>query len=895
MADSVTKASSSADQNDGIQLNSCRKCSTSFEYQLSSGGVVSISVGIPSSKAEYKAISHVWGKHGGIDMRCINCDAIYSPSLRSAESFRRLMEGAGAGSTVWLDNLSINQEDHNDVATQIAVMGDTYRNAKRVLVFLPPQDEDAYLRLAKLLELAMQLLDRKWQFDFRGDETVGEQSAHKIQETNTLGIEFYKSIFRFREATKEYLYWSRAWTFQEWAVADELEIICDSEDRSKIHKPLDRLKSRIVFAAIMMADYRLRFGDSSLMKLGFHRGEAKPFVDTVKRLFPFENAFAIIEEIDVAGQRAQIAVPGFGTNLILGLRGPDQPNRSNDMQFRSRLSLMLDSFVSGNGRKATFEADKVACWSSMCGIMYDYSKHDSAAGALGKAIRSIRSRGITVYNFHVNGDAEDVDVDLEFFKYAASHEQSNASNRGLFPGIPAFTGRTDTTIHFKKAMAVVEKIHELGAGPYLRLSDTIRVEGIKDAAISGIVKMSDFAAVKIAMSSSVSGLKDGFMFRDAFEESWEDLESVQSRNSMVNFLALHQTRLVVVVIPTDLTRGSDSTVVYAWAICSHNVPFDSMFVGRESLNGTLVLAVAGEMNETALVAYLVITDHESGTFLIKSDEDGKVDLLLQTPQRSDMGVIENKRDRRLQMQLAFRAGHTMLPDLEDLEDLVLRSGLPTDLVVPVKVDRNKESIPSLSRAGTQFDNNAALTSCERYMEQTIRTTYEMSKAGKSTSTSLTNLWPGLSGSIIGHPDVISEEQQMQDDILRRTAAVATDVTQKLKDSMCMTSISSGRYNFQLAGFQKPSYTEDKELEEGSTTSASARRDEQPLNLDDLLARVTFRPSLEDRGIPSSSQERTSFSDRELLNFLMSAAANEDDSRYNPGQGLDDEIPKCTTQ
>jgi hypothetical protein len=828
------------------------------------------------------------------------------------------MEGAGAGSTVWLDNLSINQEDHEDVATQIAVMGDIYRNAKRVLVFLPPQDEDAYLRLAELLDLAKQLLDRKWQFDFRADETVGEQSAEKIQETGALGIQFYKSVFRFREATKGYTYWSRAWTFQEWAVADELEIICDSEDRSKIHKPLDKLKSRIVFAAIMMADYRLRFGVSALMRLGFHRGEAKPFVDAVKRLFPFEDAFAIMEEIDIAEQRAQISVPGFGTNLILGLRGPDPPNRSNDMQFRSRLSLMLDSYASGNPRKATFEADKVACWTSMCGIIYDYTKNDPVGDALGKAIRSIRSRGLPVYNFHVNGDAEDVDVDLEFFRYAASHEQSNASNRGLFPGIPAFTGLTDTTKHFRTAMDVVEKIHERGARPYLRTSKTIRVDGIKDAAISGIVKMSDLEAVKLGTSRMVSGIKDGFMFRDAFEESWGYLESVQSRNSMVNFFAvmtglgrtetinhdfedciLDKMRLVVAVIPTDRTRGSASTVVYAWAICSHDVPFDSMFVGRESLNGTLVLAVAGDMNKTALVAYLVVTDHESGTYLIKSDDEGKVDLLLQTPQRSDMGVEENKRDRRLQMQLTFTAGHTMLPNLEDLEDLASRSGASRSAVVPVKVDRNMERVPSLSQASFQLDNNAALTSCELYAWQTVHALHKMSEPTRSPSTPLTKIWPGLSGSIIGHPDVISEDQQMQDDIRRRTAAVTTDATHKVKDSMVMTTVSSGRYNFHLQGYRKPSSTEDKGLGEGNTASTSARRADHPSNIDDLLDRVTFQSSLEHRGIPSS-QEQTSLSDREIVNFLLmsaAAAAKENDdengSQYNPGQGLEYKMPKRT--
>ena len=96
----------------------CRKCSTSFTYQLPTGGHVSISVGIPTPHTPYKAIFHVWGTHCGVQMNCTNCYATYSPRLRSPSSFRHLMSGAGAGSTVWLDNLSINQEDPADVAAQ---------------------------------------------------------------------------------------------------------------------------------------------------------------------------------------------------------------------------------------------------------------------------------------------------------------------------------------------------------------------------------------------------------------------------------------------------------------------------------------------------------------------------------------------------------------------------------------------------------------------------------------------------------------------------------------------------------------------------------------------------------------------------------------------------------
>jgi hypothetical protein len=83
---------------------------------------------------------------------------------------------------------------------------------------------------------------------------VGQDSSEGINETNALAVDFYKRILELREDLQKYLYWQRAWTFQEWAVADEIEVTCDSEDGSTVHERLEKVKSIIVFTAIMMAD-----------------------------------------------------------------------------------------------------------------------------------------------------------------------------------------------------------------------------------------------------------------------------------------------------------------------------------------------------------------------------------------------------------------------------------------------------------------------------------------------------------------------------------------------------------------------------------------------------------------------------------------------------------------
>lgn len=80
--------------------------------------------------------------------------------------------------------------------------------------------------------MAIQLLARKSRFDFRVDETVCQESDAGILETDTLGKAFYTSIHGFRENMHKYVYWQRAWTFQEWAVAKDIEISCDFDDDS---------------------------------------------------------------------------------------------------------------------------------------------------------------------------------------------------------------------------------------------------------------------------------------------------------------------------------------------------------------------------------------------------------------------------------------------------------------------------------------------------------------------------------------------------------------------------------------------------------------------------------------------------------------------------------------
>jgi hypothetical protein len=195
----------------------------------------------------------------------------------------------------------------------------------------------------------------------------------------------------FQSKLAQYKYWTRAWTFQEWPRAYDVEVALDGSD-DRVFPALQKVKSTIVYAAIMIADYKLRKGQYALIDLGWSYGFAKPHLDKIKRLFPFEDAFAAPDEISTSDIRFQTAFPYEGTVAILGLRASPRQPRTPDQQFRARLSLMLGSFVDMNKFKATFEADLVCCWASMCNLTYEYLKDDSLHVAIAKIVRALRKK-----------------------------------------------------------------------------------------------------------------------------------------------------------------------------------------------------------------------------------------------------------------------------------------------------------------------------------------------------------------------------------------------------------------------------------------------------------------------------------------------------------------------
>jgi hypothetical protein len=373
-----------------IQVKVCRKCSGRFEYELDQETIVTILCG-PPQNTTYHAMSYVWGDVLLHSLHCQNCDSITKFPIQSVHKFRELMSVCGSGSSIWLDCLSIDQFDDDDIKAQVAIMGKIYKGASSVGILLPPEDKEAYQILERIQSVALLILQ------YRND--VLDNTDRDFGNGITLGAAcrgFYSELAKLESRLDTFTYWQRAWTFQEWSLASVTDVACEgiSEPRK-----VEAVKPMAFAAGHLLAEYKLKYHQYAEINLGFSRGEVTSRFDTIKRLFPLEDYLLPYDDVKENESSFQIMFPHLGTDQMLGIRS--EPPKDEAAQFRARLNIMLDA-LSASKRQARFEADLVCCWASMCNIAYDYSKEDTLAVALQKVVTALREHGIKIYNFHAN-------------------------------------------------------------------------------------------------------------------------------------------------------------------------------------------------------------------------------------------------------------------------------------------------------------------------------------------------------------------------------------------------------------------------------------------------------------------------------------------------------------
>jgi hypothetical protein len=171
---------------------------------------------------QYEALSYVWGdlpdtKPMFILQDGVQKQTLIAPNLDTALRHLRLEDRSR---DIWCDSVCINQTDRVERAAQILLMGDIYRKAERVLVWLGPEEDDS--------SLAIKLLDHigaNAHFDAPRYELSPIPGADQDIGTPTSRISFSEQEWVAIEMLYAREWFRRLWVRQEIALANPSAIV----------------------------------------------------------------------------------------------------------------------------------------------------------------------------------------------------------------------------------------------------------------------------------------------------------------------------------------------------------------------------------------------------------------------------------------------------------------------------------------------------------------------------------------------------------------------------------------------------------------------------------------------------------------------------------------------
>ncbi|SPO01862.1 uncharacterized protein DNG_04535 [Cephalotrichum gorgonifer] len=630
---------------DVVEFENCPSCSGFFQYLLSDGqDPVTVIKGAPDPDARYRAVSYVWGDAAPCIIRCKSCSSSTDVPLRDGPgTLHKILRHAGPGSSVWLDCLSIAQSDPSDVKAILPNMGSIYKKAESVLVILPSADSATFELLATCFVSGSVML--RHMDDFAHNRDVPASSASQERPLSSWCAEFFKALQALEDGLGQSAYFQRAWTFQEWALARDLDV-CHVAPGALFRLP--RLKSVVIDAACLWARYIMLVNQYAEIRCGMTRAAAPAVVARVQRLFPHEDFWLAHDEIDREEREFQIGAANIsGVEHALGIReeqtepanpSPEEERGATRDRLRRRVTTMLGAFSSSQ-RQARYPADLVACWASMANIHYEYSKEDTVEEALAKVIPALRAMGIQVFNFFVSTGAAPLTIDQYFMHLTGRYTQQTFAQGALQPSLaaPAFTGLSDTIDHISRSMQAPYRPPD-GLVP-IPAEEQALLRRVRGAVVHECVFLAgtDLGSLADTWAKIIYGMDEseglGMFMPPA---TWVP-KLFRTLAQRMPHEVLRRS-LCIVRIPVSLSEdgpGSPARYLWTWVICRTPLaalPHTSYWVAREPLNGTLVLVqdVPRGMGpaQSCPLGYLTVLDHRAGAFLVRTTAEGVVDVKL---------------------------------------------------------------------------------------------------------------------------------------------------------------------------------------------------------------------------------------------------------------------------
>ncbi|KAH6866447.1 heterokaryon incompatibility protein-domain-containing protein [Alternaria rosae] len=111
----------------------------------------------PLGKTTFEAISYVWGKSK--KNKKIICDGRVIRITKSLSNVLRRLRLPHKRRKLWADGICINQDDLEEKGHQVAIMGDIYRSAKCVLIYIGSEDYGDGPLVCSLLDDVNRMID----------------------------------------------------------------------------------------------------------------------------------------------------------------------------------------------------------------------------------------------------------------------------------------------------------------------------------------------------------------------------------------------------------------------------------------------------------------------------------------------------------------------------------------------------------------------------------------------------------------------------------------------------------------------------------------------------------------------------------------------------------------
>ncbi|KAH6667844.1 heterokaryon incompatibility protein-domain-containing protein [Halenospora varia] len=194
-----------------------------------------------NSAPPYQALSYTWGdKDQTMSILLDDHNIPVTKNLKAAldELHKNQLEFGGRSQTLWIDALCINQGDNEEKNHQVPMMGDIYRIAERVIVWLGPEDNESVLAVETIRQLGCKTLSCQIDPKFlrnRPDIGNDDQALAQKEALNALISDSTRTrqprgqLISNIEALNRFFtrnWWQRVWVVQEIAVASDAVIMC---------------------------------------------------------------------------------------------------------------------------------------------------------------------------------------------------------------------------------------------------------------------------------------------------------------------------------------------------------------------------------------------------------------------------------------------------------------------------------------------------------------------------------------------------------------------------------------------------------------------------------------------------------------------------------------------